>query len=145
MSKQRHKSVWDALESDPYTAHRLKIQSALMIGITERVKSWDVTQSEAAQRLGVTQPRLNDMLNGKFDKFRLDSLVKMALTSGLDVQVTVNNPDDQARKKTVRRPARKVVRKKTKTTVTGVKKESKVRNAGRRTKKTTSRNAQSAA
>jgi predicted XRE-type DNA-binding protein len=33
----------------------------LLLAIRERVKAWGLTQEEAAARLGVTRPRLNDM------------------------------------------------------------------------------------
>jgi len=92
MSKKRYKSVWDALEDDPIKAERLKMQSSLMSGIEAQVQSWGITQSEAASRLGISQPRLNDLLKGKFSKFRLDGLIKIALSAGLDVQVKVKSP-----------------------------------------------------
>ncbi len=38
------------------------------------------TQAQAAKRFGVPQPRLNDRLKGKIDKFSLDALVNMLAT-----------------------------------------------------------------
>ena len=55
-------SVWDALEDTPTEAENMKLRSSLMIAISEAVSAWRVTQMEAARRLGVTQPRLNDLL-----------------------------------------------------------------------------------
>ncbi len=45
---------------------------------------------DAAARLGVTQPRLNDLLKGKIDKFSLDALVNMLGHAGMRVEVSVN-------------------------------------------------------
>jgi predicted XRE-type DNA-binding protein len=61
-------SVWDALEDTPTEAENMKLRSSLMIAITEAVSAWHMTQTEAARRLGVTQPRLNDLLRGRVGK-----------------------------------------------------------------------------
>jgi predicted XRE-type DNA-binding protein len=53
-----------------------------MIAISEAVAAWDVTQVEAARRLGVTQPRLNDLLRGRIDKFSIDALLELAVRAG---------------------------------------------------------------
>lgn len=47
------------------------------------------TQSEAAQRLGVTQPRVSDLLRGKLSKFSLDTLVNMLAALGEEVEIKV--------------------------------------------------------
>ena len=35
------------------------------------------SQSEAAEKLGISQPRVSNMLNGKLDKFSIDTLLEM--------------------------------------------------------------------
>lgn len=87
---QRFDSVWDALETDPGVAENLKLRSALMIGITERVRASGWTQTVAAKHCGIAQPRLNDLLRGKIDRFSLDALVNIAVALGLRVQLTVH-------------------------------------------------------
>jgi hypothetical protein len=44
---------------------------------------------EEARALGVTQPRLNDLLRGKIDKFSLDALVNMLAHAGMRVEMKV--------------------------------------------------------
>ena len=56
----------------------MKLRSSLMIAISEAVSAWNVTQTDAARRLGVTQPRLNNLLRGRVGKFSLDVLVALA-------------------------------------------------------------------
>ena len=82
MANERFESVWDAIEDTPEEALNMRLRSELMIQITRRVKEWDVTQKEAAQRLGITQPRLNDLLNGRINKFGLDALVNLTGPAG---------------------------------------------------------------
>src|SRR3546814_7704765 len=63
--------VFDAIADTPEEATELRTRADLMRGITARVKSWDVPLGEAAKRLGLTPPRLNDLLRGKFNRFSL--------------------------------------------------------------------------
>ena len=70
----------------------MKARSDLVIAIREVVESWRVTQAEAAKRLGVTQPRMNDLVRGRIDKFSLDTLMKLAAQAGLSVHVKVVRP-----------------------------------------------------
>jgi predicted XRE-type DNA-binding protein len=47
------------------------------------------TQAQAAKRFGITQPRLNDLLRGKIDKFSLDALVNILAAAGMRVELRV--------------------------------------------------------
>ena len=89
MKEQRFKSVWDAIESSPEEAANMKARSDVLTAIRKVVDGWDVTQGEAARRLGINQPRVNDLLRGKIDKFSLDALMNLAARAGLSVQVKV--------------------------------------------------------
>jgi predicted XRE-type DNA-binding protein len=48
-----------------------------------------MTQAKAAKRFGVTEPRINDLIRGKIDKFSIDALVKMLAAAGLRVEIRV--------------------------------------------------------
>lgn len=65
----------------------MKARSAVMLAVRKIVDGWDITQVEAAKRLGITQPRLNDLLRGRIDRFSLDALVDLASRAGLSVHV----------------------------------------------------------
>ena len=86
MTEERFESVWDALEDSPAEAANMKARSGLMIAIQQAVADWKLTQAEAAKRLGVTQPRMNDLLRGRIDKFSLDALMILAISAGLTVE-----------------------------------------------------------
>lgn len=92
MKERRFKSVWDAIESSPAEAANLKARSDVMIAIREVVDNWKVTQADAAKRLGITLPRLNDLVRGRIDKFSLDALMNLAARAGLSVRVKVVRP-----------------------------------------------------
>ena len=86
---KRFVSVWDALEDDPVRVENLKLRSALIIKITEKIKRQGLTQAEAAEILRITQPRTSALLKGKISEFRLDSLVNMAHRLGLHVSIRI--------------------------------------------------------
>ncbi len=67
MDKQRFASVWDAIEDTPGEAENLKLRSALMIALKMHIEKQGWSQSETAQRLGVTQPRVSDLMRGKIN------------------------------------------------------------------------------
>ncbi len=69
----------------------MTLRSDVMIAITQKVRSWNTTQQRAARRLGITQPRLNDLLQGKIDKFSLDALLTLASRARLKVKIDVQS------------------------------------------------------
>ena len=89
MKYEQFASVWDAIEKNPVVAANLKARSSVMIAIEQTVKSWNLSQVTAAKRLGLTQPRLNDLLRGRINKFSLDALITVASKAGLSVEVKV--------------------------------------------------------
>lgn len=70
-------------------AENLKLRAELMMRVEDFYRKSSMTQAEAAKRLGLTQPRLNDLLRGKIDKFSLDALVNMLGHAGMRVELRV--------------------------------------------------------
>jgi predicted XRE-type DNA-binding protein len=62
-------------------AAELEIRSVLLMG--RWLSSSDMTQTEAAKVLGVTQARISDIRRGKINQFSLDLLVRLAARAGL--------------------------------------------------------------
>ncbi len=60
-----------------------------MMALKDHIESEGLTQSQAAKMLGVTQPRISDLMRGKIDLFGLDTLVNMLANAGLHVEVHV--------------------------------------------------------
>ncbi|HEY1385176.1 MAG TPA: XRE family transcriptional regulator [Dongiaceae bacterium] len=100
MKIERYKDAWDAIESDPAERERLKMRSTLLDALQERIMAWGVTQAEAAKRLNITQPRLNDLLKDRFNRFSLGALFDLAARAGLKVRVTID--DGRTKTKTKR-------------------------------------------
>lgn len=89
MGKQTVANVWHALEDNPAAAVTMTMRSNVMSALTNTVRGWDMTQAKAARRLGITQPRLNDLPRGRVDKFSLDTLMTLATRAGLKVKIDV--------------------------------------------------------
>ena len=87
MSKRKFDSVWEAIEDTPRQAASLKARSKLMMALQEQLKASGMTQTQAAKILGVTQPRINDLLRGRVSRFSLDALVNIATALGRRVHV----------------------------------------------------------
>lgn len=84
-------NAFDALADTPAEAANLTARAELLLNIRDRVTSWAVAQEQAAQRLGLTRPRLNDLLRGKIDKFSLDALVNIAVAAGFKLHIQLED------------------------------------------------------
>ena len=90
MTKKRQvfANVWDAIADSPAEAANLEVRYHLMEKISAIVKQNGWTQAEAAERCGVTQPRINDLLRGRIARFSVDALVNIAAALGRKVRVS---------------------------------------------------------
>jgi predicted XRE-type DNA-binding protein len=91
MNTETFSSVWDAIEDDPAEAEHMKLRSTLMMALDREITARGWTQAEAARQLGVTQPRISDLLRGKIERFSLDMLVRMVGAAGLHVEMHVQS------------------------------------------------------
>ena len=91
MKRRKFASVWDALEDNAADAANMRARSELMIALRSKVEGWKLNQTEAATRLGLTQPRLNDLMRGRIGKFSLDALINLARPAGLAVRLQIKD------------------------------------------------------
>ncbi len=89
METQTFDDVFDALSDTPAEAANMKARADLLSAVVDRVKSWGLPQEAAAARLGITRPRLNDLMRGKLGKFSLDALVNLTTAAGLVLEIRV--------------------------------------------------------
>lgn len=84
-------SIWDAIETDSVKAANLRLRAQLMMEVSAYVKQSGLTQASAAKILGTTQPRLNDVLQGKIEKCTVDRLVNMLAAVGYRVDLDISH------------------------------------------------------
>lgn len=70
-------------------ATNLKVRSDLMIRLSQLIESRGLTQAQAADFFGVTQPRISDLVRGKIDRFSIDTLIAMLGHAGVKVQIVL--------------------------------------------------------
>jgi predicted XRE-type DNA-binding protein len=75
-------SAFDALADTPQEAANLRARAELAEQIAGVIRAHGWTQQTAARRCNVTQPRINDLLNGRLSRFSLDALVNIASSLG---------------------------------------------------------------
>ena len=68
-------------------AQNMLLRTDLVVHIRKVIEKIGITQAEAAKRAGITQPRMNDLVKGRTQKFTLDALVKVASSFGYSVQL----------------------------------------------------------
>ena len=88
-TKRRYASVWDAISDTRAEAENMKLRSDLMMALKDYIEREKLSQAEAAERLGVTQPRISDLIRGKISLFSLDTLVTMVTSAGMRVQLKI--------------------------------------------------------
>ena len=88
MSKKKFDSVWDAIEG-PEEAENMRLRAKLMRAIIGHMEKSQLSQAAAAKLMGVTQPRISDLVRGKIDLFSIDMLINMASRAGLAVDLKI--------------------------------------------------------
>ena len=84
-------SVFNDLGFNEAEAENLKIRAALMRAIEKYIEDNKLTQAAAAKLMGVYQPRISDLLQGKIDKFTIDMLVNMLAKAHVSVSLVVDD------------------------------------------------------
>jgi len=85
------KNVFADLGFGTEEATNLHVRARLMAELEKYIRAQQLTQKEAAARLGVTQPRVSNLLRGKIDLFSTDVLITMLAHAGLRVDIRVKS------------------------------------------------------
>ncbi len=78
-------NVFVDLGYSPDEAAILQMRADLMADLRKFIKAKKLTQSKAAQMLGVSQSRVSDLIRGKWEKFSLEMLIILATKAGMRV------------------------------------------------------------
>ena len=75
-------------------AGKLKIKSGLVIEIRKAMRRLELTQQEAAKRMGITQPKVSDMMRGDFSNLSERKLMDCLNRLGYDIEIKVKPTTD---------------------------------------------------
>jgi predicted XRE-type DNA-binding protein len=82
-------NVFRDLGFSPEEAEHLKIRSDLMIQLQKLIAARGLRQAQVAKILGVTQPRVSDLLRGRIDLFSTDTIIDMLARLGVRVKIVL--------------------------------------------------------
>jgi len=92
-------NVFQDIGFDKAEAHDLRLRADLMMALRERIAARGQSQTAIAGILGVTQPRVSDLLRGQIHLFSFETLVNMLSKLGatVDVSIRVDAPPKSER------------------------------------------------
>jgi predicted XRE-type DNA-binding protein len=70
-------------------AERLKIKTGLVVEIRKAMRRLNLTQQEAGKRMGITQPKVSDMMRGDFSNLSERKLMDCLSRLGYDIEIKV--------------------------------------------------------
>lgn len=77
-------------------ADEMLVKAGLAHGIAQIIKSRHLTQQNAAELLGMPQPKLSEMLHGKFRGISQAKMIECLNRLGRDVQIVVKKAGRRA-------------------------------------------------
>ena len=78
MKMQKFDNVFDALY-DGEEAREMKRRAELASVLERFIEKRKLSQNDAAKQLGVSQPRINDLLRGRLHRFSIAALLMMMM------------------------------------------------------------------
>jgi predicted XRE-type DNA-binding protein len=68
-------------------AENFRVRSELIVLLTKLIERQGLSQAAAARVLGVSQPRVSDLVRGRIDHFSIETLVNMLARAGVRVRI----------------------------------------------------------
>ena len=84
-------NVFRDLGFPPDKAEHLLVRADLMIRLEKELRSRALKQAQAAKLLGISQPRVSDLLRGRMELFSADSLIDMLARLGIKVRLVASS------------------------------------------------------
>jgi predicted XRE-type DNA-binding protein len=78
-------------------ADGLMAKANLAIHIRRAIEVRKLTQLQAAEIMGLDQPKVSSIINGRLDGFSTDRLLRFLTDLGCDVKISVSSPHARAR------------------------------------------------
>ena len=90
-------SVLDGLGLTQEEVAEARIKAHLWRDLVAHIRSLKLTQKEVAKRLGIHQPEVSSLLNGKLSKFSSGTLIHYAVVLNMGVSVRLTAPKQKRR------------------------------------------------
>lgn len=70
-------------------AEKLRIKAGLVAEMSRAIANLELTQAEAAKRMGISQPKVSDLMRGDFANFSERKLMDCLTRLGYDIEIKV--------------------------------------------------------
>lgn len=87
---------YELFATDAVELNMVSLKSKLIIILTELIRENEWSQKMAAQKLGVSQPRVSNLMNGQLSKFAIDMLLEMLCKMGFVMDVSFRPHDKES-------------------------------------------------
>jgi predicted XRE-type DNA-binding protein len=88
--RRSSENVFRDLGFPPDKAEHLLVRADLMIRLEKELGSRRLKQAQAAKLLGISQPRVSDLLRGRVELFSADALIDMLARLGIKVRLVAS-------------------------------------------------------
>lgn len=89
-------TAFELISSDPVEYNSMAMKSKLIVILTKFIRDQGWTQTFAAEKLGISQPRVSNLMNGKIDKFSIDMLMEILFKLGYTLDMRFNPMDQKS-------------------------------------------------
>ena len=86
-------NVFEDLGFEKQEAANMLMRADLMIELERFIREEKMSQRKAAEFFGVHQPRINDLMNNRIEKFSIDVLLNMLQVAGKRVRIQVESAE----------------------------------------------------
>jgi len=87
---------FELFAKDSVELNMLSLKSKLIIIVAEMIRNEGWSQKTAAEKLGVSQPRVSNLMNGQVSKFAIDTLLEMLCRIGFVMDVSFRPHDEES-------------------------------------------------
>jgi predicted XRE-type DNA-binding protein len=85
LERLEYDNIFDVMTDSPAEAADLQFRADLMLTLRKLLEEKKLRQAEIAEALGVSQPRVSELMRGKIDLFSADKLI--GFLARLDVRL----------------------------------------------------------
>ena len=96
-------SVLDELGFSPSEALEIRVKAEIYRDLLDYIRNRAFTQQQLCALLGMNQPDVSKLLNGRVSKFSVSKLIQLAGKFNLDAKVKLTTPRSGALHPTLRR------------------------------------------
>jgi predicted XRE-type DNA-binding protein len=82
-------NVFESLGYPPDQAQHLLVRSQLLAALQQLLRKKGLSQVRMAKLLGITQPRVSNLMASRIDLFSTDALIELLTRLGIGVRLTL--------------------------------------------------------